>query len=159
MSSDPTAGAQLAASSAGPSLLARLERALRSTAGRLQLAGVLLLLVGLVVLVMLLLRRRRRLAVGIGATAGERHRSSLLAAFERLETALAASGRPRAPAESIAELAARLEDSAGPDVTDALRSVERVCYDRVQVGPGEALSAAAALDRLSTRLLSLALRG
>ena len=149
-SSDPTAGVPLAAGGGGlASLRQRLattmDRALRAAetvpGGR---PGLAVILVGSAVGIVVLsrLHRPRR---ATAATASEppppRPRGPALAAFLRYDARL--GERRRRPAESLAELAARL----GPEAAAALAVVEAECY--AASPPEDAEAAARTLDRLS----------
>jgi transglutaminase-like putative cysteine protease len=156
VASDPTAGAVL--SKPHPSLASKvsswLRHALDSTAGRAVLAVLLVLLVGVIAVALRfatrVVRRRRSAAAPLDA------RSRLLAALGRLETALAADGRPHEPGETLSELAIRLRIdavSASPAVAvsaaaaaDALAVLARETYSPRGPTPPERASAAAALE-------------
>jgi protein-glutamine gamma-glutamyltransferase len=143
--SDPTAGARLAETG----LHARVSAWLHHAAGRLILAGAVLALAALVALLGWWLRRRARRAVGAGGRPPARPLPPVLAAFERLQRVLDDLGVPRAPAESVSELARRpaLRDAVG-----ALAVVERTSYGaRPPVGV-EADEAVRTLDELAVRL-------
>ena len=147
--SDPTAGATLTAQR-GHGLTALMQRIARevgrSTTTKLALAVLLAALAALAVVVP---GRRRRDPAARGALAPT---APLFAAFHRLELALAKTGRPRADAESVRALAARLE--ATDDVVGALRAVEEASYASTPPGRGETEAAVDTLDRLTARMLS-----
>ena len=82
---------------------------------------------------------------------------ALLAAFERLEAALAKAGRPRAEHESLADLAARWPDDTAAG--DALRTLERTLYGPIPPSPAEVMTAVQYLDRLSAAVLAADLAG
>jgi protein-glutamine gamma-glutamyltransferase len=145
--SDPTAGTRLA----DPSPTDRLSSWLRGTRGRLIVAGCLLVVTALVVLLGWALRRWARRAPdrrGAAKTAG-RALPPVLAAFDRLQQALDDVGTPRAPAESVGELARR---PAMAVAAGALAVVERTSYGaRPPVG-AEADDAERTLNELARRL-------
>jgi protein-glutamine gamma-glutamyltransferase len=121
VASDPTAGAQLADGTG--SFLNRVDdllRSLQDRAGLLGASGALLALLGLA---WWAARRRTRPRA---ASAAARSSSPVVAAFLRLEAALERAGTPRAPAESLSELALRLP--AEPPVAEAMAVLEQVCY-------------------------------
>jgi protein-glutamine gamma-glutamyltransferase len=145
--SDPTAGSVRAAAS----VRERVSSWLHSAIGRLVLAGCVLLVAALVALLVWWLRRRaRRAGDGWGPRrAVRRPLPPVLAAFDRLQRALVDIGAPRAPAESVSELAQRPALRAA---ADALAVVERTSYGaRAPVG-AEADDAVRTLDDLSGRL-------
>ena len=149
VSSDPTAGARRAEPTAADRLLDALLDALRSQPGRLLLALGLVAGAALVAAVVWVLGRRRgRAAAEPGAPAADR--SALLAAYARLELALAEDGRARAPAESLRELAQRLPPGAWP----ALTVVERAAFGRGPVTSAEAHRAVDELDAVTTSVLA-----
>lgn len=94
-----------------------------------------------------MIRRRRVAAVGPAAQDGP-----VLAAYLRLERALAAQERARAPGETFAEFARRLGGLAvGPsEVHHAMRCLERECYATGRRAPAaaEVDAAVAVFDRL-----------
>jgi hypothetical protein len=143
--SDPTAGASLAQDVPGSSPMALLKRALASWGGRLLLAVGLVLLAGVLALAARALRRRRPVHVTVGspgAAAGP-----LLAAFARLERALAETGSPRRPSDSLRDMAWRLPRSAATQ--HALATLERAVYGSRPPAAAEALAAEEELDRLA----------
>jgi transglutaminase-like putative cysteine protease len=148
VASDPTAGAALADTSG--SLLTRVDQLLRSVqhhAGRSLLIGALLALAA----AGLVWARRRRVPTGLPATM-PRVTSPLVAAFVRLESALDRAGTPRAPAESLNELALRLP--ADPSLSDALAVLELVCYSGRAPTVSEVQDAARAIDDATAGLLA-----
>jgi transglutaminase-like putative cysteine protease len=148
VASDPTAGATLASTSG--SLLTRVDRALRSVAshaGRSVLIGALLALA----VAGLVWSRRRRRPAGV-APIVPRVTSPVVAAFARLESALDRAGTPRAPAESLGELAHRLP--ADPPLSDALAVLELVCYSGRAPTVGAVQDAARAIDDATAGLLA-----
>jgi hypothetical protein len=151
VASDPTAGAARATGDAGPvdRVLAALGSLLATSKGRLVLAGVLALVVLAVMAARLVPRRRSRPRPGV--TAPPPPSGPLVAAFERFETALAVTGRPREPWEGLEDVAARVPGS-GP----ALRTVSRGLYGAAAPSGAESRAAAEALDRLSASLLAAA---
>jgi hypothetical protein len=143
VSSDPTAGARRA--TARWSDLASLGR----NPFALGLVGLLvcaLVVVGL-------LRRRRRVgspSVSSGPPAPRRAvPAELAAAFARLEAALVSAGAGRRPVETVAELGRRV------DAVEPLSVLERALYAKDPPSRAECAEAAAALDRVSTALLSV----
>ena len=72
----------------------------------------------------------------------------VLAAYRRLERALAESGRGRQPSETLAELARRLP----PSGSSALRTLELECYGPVGAPPDEARVAVETFDDLTRAL-------
>jgi hypothetical protein len=76
-------------------------------------------------------------------------RHALLAAFGRLEVALTQAGAARRPAETLGDLAARLDGPA-----TALAVVERASFSGAPVPAGEAMRAADELDRITMSLLA-----
>ena len=150
VASDPTAGAQLA--DASGSWLARADALMLAVQRRSGLvAAVVAALVVVGLGVFWAVRRRRRAPAPAGAVSG-RARSPVVAAFLRLETALERSGAPRAPAESLTELAARLP--AGPPVTDALDVLARVCYAGRSPDVRAVQEAARVIDDVAAGLLA-----
>jgi transglutaminase-like putative cysteine protease len=148
VASDPTAGAALADTSA--SLLTRVDQALRSVqrhAGWSLLVGVLLALLA----AGLVWARRRRVPRGVLPVA-PRVTSPVVAAFARLESALDRAGTPRAPAESLGELAHRLP--AEPPLSDALAVLELVCYSGRAPTVSAVQDAARAIDDATAGLLA-----
>jgi protein-glutamine gamma-glutamyltransferase len=145
--SDPTAGSVRAASGLGD----RISSWLQNSKARMVVAGALLALVALVVVLLWWHRRRvRRAGDGWGLRrAVSRPVPPVLAAFDRLQQALADLGTPRAPAESVGELARRPAMIAA---AGALAVVERTSYGaRAPVGD-EADEAVRTLDELTGRL-------
>jgi hypothetical protein len=146
--SDPTAGAALAPANQ-PSfpgrVLAAIESFAASPAGRLVLASALVLLALAVFGGLWLLRwvRRRRSRTDRLSSAGP-----VLAAFWRLEAAMARAGTRAPPAETLAEFAYRLP--AGD--RGAVAVLERECYGPRPPAEPEAASAVATFDRLRTEL-------
>jgi len=167
--SDPTAGARRAdASDAWYAPVQRqVNRLLATARGRLVLAGVLAAGVAVALGAAWLVRRRgpgRRPEPAAepagrrGARAGP-GAAEVLAAFHRLEGALAATGSPRGASESLGELASRLPGPraprpAGAAAAAALATVGRACYAPSGPPPADARTAAEALDRLSSALLA-----
>jgi protein-glutamine gamma-glutamyltransferase len=148
VASDPTAGAALAGASG--SLLIRVDQVLRSVqqhAGRSLLIGALLALVAAGVV----WARRRREPTRVPAKA-PRVTSPVVAAFARLESALDRAGAPRAPAESLGELARRLP--ADPPLSDALAVLELVCYSGRTPTVSAVHDAARAIDDAAAGLLA-----
>jgi transglutaminase-like putative cysteine protease len=148
VASDPTAGATPAGASG--SLLTRVDQALRSVqrhAGRSLLVGALLALLA----AGLVWARRRRGPRGAPAIA-PRVTSPVVAAFARLEAALDRAGAPRAPAESLGELARRLP--ADPPLSDALGVLELVCYSGRAPTVSAVQDAARAIDDATAGLLA-----
>jgi hypothetical protein len=156
VSSDPTAGTRLdlgwreearqqvtglASGSRGRTLLVLLAVAVLAT-----LAGAALLLARW------LRGGSAPREVGAPPRAGGGVPPGLLAAFQRLEIALSASGRPRWEHESLADLARRWPDDAAAGA--ALLTLERALYGPVPVAPSDARTAAATLDRLAEALLA-----
>jgi hypothetical protein len=145
--SDPTAGSVRADSDLGD----RISSWLHSAKARMIVAGCLLVLGVLVAVLLWWLRRRaRRAGDGWGLRrAVSRPLPPVLAAFDRLQSALADLGTPRAPAESVGELARRPAMLAA---AGALAVVERTSYGaRAPVG-AEADEAVRTLDELTGRL-------
>lgn len=145
--SDPTAGAVLA--DGGGSWLDRLDSLLTKVQDRLMLIVGLLAAALAVWGLWVLARRRRRHRADAPAAPT---RSAVLAAFERLETALERAGRPRAPAESVTELGERLRPGQG--FAAALAVVERECYAGRRPRAAEAQQAVQAIDELTSQLLA-----
>jgi protein-glutamine gamma-glutamyltransferase len=146
VASDPTAGTRRADQGAGDKVLSWLHDAM----GRLIVAGCVVLVAVLVGLLVAWRRRRaRRRALGFGSRRMRQPLPPVLAAFDRLQHALDETGAPRAPAESVGELARRPELR---DAASALAVVERTSYGaRLPVG-AEADDAVRALDELADRL-------
>jgi hypothetical protein len=145
--SDPTAGSVRADADLGD----RISSWLGNAKARMVVAGALLALVALVAVLLWWLRRRaRRAGDGWGLRrVVSRPQPPVLAAFDRLQQALADLGTPRAPAESVGELARRPVMLAA---ADALAVVERTSYGaRAPVGV-EADEAVRTLDELTGRL-------
>ena len=122
-------------------------RSLQRHAGRSLLIAALLALVAAAVV----WARRRRVPTGVLATA-PRVTSPVLAAFTRLEAALDRAGAPRAPAESLGELAHRLP--ADPPLSDALAVLELVCYSGRAPTVSAVQDAARAIDDAAAGLLA-----
>jgi hypothetical protein len=76
----------------------------------------------------------------------------VVAAFVRLEAALDRVGAPRAPAESLAELAGRLP--AGQPIAGALGVLEKVCYARRSPDVHAVQEAARVIDDVAAGLLA-----
>jgi len=150
--SDPTAGSALAPASTSVvgQLASWLGFALGSAWSRALLALALVLL-GLLGWFFVRLRVRRLRALSVAAAPPGRAAHPLLAAFARLEAALAGAGRPRHPAESLAELSRRLPD---PGVSPALSTLERQCYAPSPVPVEDAQRAARALDDAAARVIA-----
>jgi transglutaminase-like putative cysteine protease len=145
--SDPTAGSVRADADLGD----RISSWLGNAKARMVVAGALLALVALVAVLLWWLRRRaRRAGDGWGLRrVVSRPQPPVLAAFDRLQQALADLGTPRAPAESVGELARR---PAMVAAAGALAVVERTSYAaRAPVGV-EADEAVRTLDELTGRL-------
>jgi protein-glutamine gamma-glutamyltransferase len=164
VSSDPTAGTRLADPSAADRLLDWLTE--NVVLAVVLLAVLLLAAVGVGVLV----SRRRSdapAAVAGGLRAGG-EAAALLAAFDRLEAALAHAGAPRTPGETLAELGERLrrgdaragvvdEDVARlglPGPVGALGVLERLLYAAAPPPPVALRAAAEGLDAVTARVLA-----
>ncbi len=158
VASDATASsAASGASSGGLSLRARIANALKSgwkqmPHGRVGAFVVVCVALALGFAGTLLVGRwlvRRRRVASVGATAGD---GPVLAAYLRLERALAAQARARAPGETFGEFARRLGGLAIPagDVHGAMRCLERECYATGRRAPSaaEVDAAVAVFDRL-----------
>ena len=151
--SDPTPpSVQVAAKprvSAFKRFLKWVARLLSTTSGRLTLAAVIAAL-GAIAFWATWWRRRRRADtshVAPAALAG-----ALLTAFARLEAALVADGRPRAPGETLSELERRLgADAAG---RRALAAFELACYSPHLLPPEAARAAAHAFEVLASSILA-----
>lgn len=145
--SDPTAGAVLA--DGRGSWLDRLDNLLTKAQDQLGVIVGLLVATFAVWGLWALARRRRRHRDDAPAAPT---RSAVLAAFERLETALERAGKPRAPAESVSELGERLRPSQG--FAAALTLVERECYAGRRPPAAETQQAVQAIDQLTSQLLA-----
>ena len=160
VASDATpAGASGVASSRSSSVRAHVADALRVIWKRVPhgrvgafvvVCAALLLGVALSVLVGRRMVRRRRVA----RAGGRPDDGPVLAAYLRLERALAGEERARAPGETLGEFARRLGGlavSAG-EVARAMRILERECYAGLGRRPSQAevAAAVAVLDRLRT---------
>ena len=158
VSSDATASAAAgAASSGGSSVRGRVAEALKAAWRKVPHGRVgafvvvcVALVVGFVATALLgrwVIRRRRVARVSEGAGDGP-----VLAAYLRLERALAAQERARAPGETFAEFARRLGGLVvGPGkVHQAMRCLERECYATGRRAPAqvEVDAAVAVFDRL-----------
>ena len=155
VTSDPTAGVQLAASGSvglrarvAGQLTALLRSAASVPGGRPALALVLLLATALVAL--LVTRRGGRRS---RSAQGRRDSGPLLAAFQRFDARLGTGARR--PGESLRDLRSRLEHGSGNvlpgsapavDVGPALEVLERECY--APTGP-TAVAVAAAVETLN----------
>ncbi len=150
ISSDPTAGATLADDVTSTSLIDTVTQALSSWGGRALLA-VTLVLLGLLAGVggRWLVRRSRRARRG---EPGEARTGVVLAAFGRLEQALASTGRPRPPAASLREVEGRLPRS--PKTRQALVTLERLVYADRPPTPAEEQQAAETFDELARQLMA-----
>ncbi|MDQ1293018.1 MAG: protein-glutamine gamma-glutamyltransferase [Actinomycetota bacterium] len=98
-------------------------------------------------------RRRRRVRTGPGGSQARGpgdDSTDLLAAFARLERALAEAGTPRAPTQTLGDLAERL--SGEPGVPEALAVLERLLYGADTPSAGELHTAAEILRAESDRL-------
>jgi protein-glutamine gamma-glutamyltransferase len=149
--SDPTAGS-VPATDGGSSLLSRLLHGALDSAASRALAALLVGLGALITAFLLrrgLTRRQARRARAAAPPAGP-----VLAAFRRLELALAAAGRPRRPGESIGELRRRLP-ATGASALDAL---ERECYGSSPPSPDASTEAARTLDELADSLAEVTRR-
>jgi transglutaminase-like putative cysteine protease len=147
VASDPTAGATRADGSGA--LLTRLDALLRSLqdrAGLFAASGALLALLGLA---WWAARRRTRSSA---ASTAARSPSPVVAAFLRLEAALERAGTPRAPAESLSELATRLP--AERPVADAMAVLEQVCYAGRPPDAHAVQEAARTIDDVAAGLLA-----
>lgn len=158
VSSDATASAAAGAASSGGSsvrgqvadaLTAAWKKVPHGRVGAFVVVCVALVVgfVGTVLVGQRLIRRRRVAQVGAAADDGP-----VLAAYLRLERALAAQERARAPGETFAEFARRLGGlvvGAG-EVHQAMRCLERECYatGRRAPAPAEVDAAVAVFDRL-----------
>ena len=145
VSSDPTAGAQLAETGHGLSAIThRLSAVLHSAAGRLELAALLAVAVLLAFAVVHLRRRvRSRRLSRAGRLEDQVEEPDPLPAFHRLEAVLISTGAGREPAESVTELARRLPTDALD--ADAFRAVDETCYAAT---PPDVSRRSAAADRL-----------
>jgi hypothetical protein len=98
-------------------------------------------------------RRRRRVPSPAASPVAPAPRRKvpveLAAAFARLEAALVSAGAGRRPAETVAEVGRRV------DAVQPLSVLERALYAKDPPSRAECAEAAAALDRVSTRLLSV----
>jgi hypothetical protein len=146
--SDPTVGATLAGAG-GSSVLSSLWHDVFDSAGRraAAAAGIGLLAAAFALVVRWAGRLRRSRAAGQQRVAGP-HAGPVLAAYRRLERALAESGRGRQPSETLAELARRLP----PSGSSALRTLELECYGPVGAPPDEARVAVETFDDLTRAL-------
>ena len=146
VASDPTAGAQLATGTG--SLLTRVDALLRlvqDREGLLAASGALFALLGMA---WWAARRRTR---SPAASPASRSPSPVVHAFLRLEAALERVGTPRAPAESLSELASRLP--AEPPVAEAMAVLEQVCYSGRAPDAQSVQEAARAIDDVAAGLL------
>jgi hypothetical protein len=145
--SDPTAGTRLA--DASPTH--RISSWLHGARGRLIAGGCLLVVTALAVLVVWWLRRWARRAADRrdARQTPDRPLPPVLAAFDRLQAALDDVGTPRAPAESVGELARRPEMRAA---AGALAVVERTSYGARAPQGAEADDAERTLDELARQL-------
>jgi protein-glutamine gamma-glutamyltransferase len=152
-SSDPTAGARLAPPTQ-PSLVGRFVQSVTSLAatagGRIVLAALVLTLAALTVGIARLLAARRRRRTDRGTPPGRRPPGPVLAAFLRLDEALAAAGSPGSPAETLAEYAHRLPPRGRP----ALQVLEREVYGPAPPDPEQSREAVRVLDELRADLLA-----
>jgi hypothetical protein len=127
-----------------------IKKALSSPRRRLALAAFIVLLGAACFALVLLRRRRRSVVVATGTSSALA--GALFTAFARLESALAADGRPRAPAETLAELERRLgADAAG---RRALATLELACYSPHTVQHEDARAAAHAFEQLAASILA-----
>jgi protein-glutamine gamma-glutamyltransferase len=143
--SDPTAGSTLAADSAASLLSTLWHNVYDSAASRALLAlavGAFALFAGWA------LRWARRVGTGRAGLRAEPASGPLVEAFRRLERALAASGRPRQPSETISELSHRVP----PIGSAALETLERACYGPGELSAQEADEAVGGLDDLTRGL-------
>ena len=147
VASDPTAGAQLAEGTR--SLLTRVDAALRSLQDRAGLVASSAALLALLALAWWAARRRTR---SPAASTAPRSPSPVVAAFLRLEAALERGGSPRAPAESLSELASRLP--AQPPVAGAIAVLEQVCYAGRTPDAQAVQEAARTIDDVAAGLLA-----
>jgi transglutaminase-like putative cysteine protease len=150
VASDPTAGARLA--DATGSLLARAEALLLELHRRSGLVVSLGAALGLVAFATWLALRRRRRGAASPYSGAIWSKSPVVAAFVRLESALERSGAPRAPAESLTELASRLPREA--PVIDALNVLARVCYAGRSPDVRDVQEAARVIDDVAAGLLA-----
>ncbi len=153
----PPGAASAAASSGSSSVRAQVADALQTAWKRVPhgrvgafVAVCVALMMGLAVSALVgrrMVRRRR-----IARAAGSADDGPVLAAYLRLERALAAQQRARAPGETFGEFARRLGGlvvGAG-DVARAMRALERECYagDGRRPSPDDVAAALAVFDRL-----------
>ena len=146
--SDPTAGSTLAADSASNPLAALIHLVFDSAGRRALAAAAVAGLALLAVAAAGSLRRRRRSRAARAGPAHEAPPGPVLAAYRRLECALADNGRGRRPGETLAELTRRLP----PGGSAAMRTLERECYGPDAPSADEADAAAASLDELAQGL-------
>jgi hypothetical protein len=147
VASDPTAGAELAG---GGSLGARLDALLRALKRDFGVAA--LLAVAAIALLSFVISRRRARRLLAPRPDVLNPRSPVVAAFVRLEATLDRVGAPRAPAESLAELAGRLP--SGPPIARALGVLEQVCYARRPPDVDAVQEAARVIDDVAAGLLA-----
>ncbi len=152
VSSDPTAGAELASEfqSSGTSLRQRLGDLLSSTYGRVGIASVIL-----IVLILWLAVRtiRRRVIVKQPRFASARPRAGEpdpLPAFRRLEDALVGARAARSPDETVDELAARITTPSSD--RSAFAAVDDASYAPSPPDPRTADAAAASIDSLADQI-------
>ena len=146
VSSDPTAGAELAGPGHGLGALThRLSALLHSAAGRVELAAVLggVVLIGFALAVGRRRLRARRVRT-YGSAAEELDELDPLPAFRRLEAVLVSAGAGREPSESVSELARRLPTDATD--ADAFLAVDETCYAAAPPAGTRREAAAARLD-------------
>lgn len=152
VSSDPTAGAELATDTqaSGVSLRHRIGELLSSTSGRAGLASVIMF--GLILAWALRTIRRRavvrqpRLSPG-RARFGE---PDPLPAFRRLEESLAGAHAGRAPTETVSELAARITTPSSD--RSAFSAVDDASYAPRPPDPESADAASASINRLAEQI-------
>jgi transglutaminase-like putative cysteine protease len=154
VSSDPTAGSQLASSTAGHRALAWLKKLWKQLTGTPQarrlLALGLLVLAGAVWQLLRLFRRFRRPGRGTAAAPHPRLETAAGQAYQRLLQRLAEQERPRRANETVRDLLLRLR---APDHDAVARVLEAEWYGGARVSPALSASAAAVLDQLALEAL------
>ena len=153
VTADPTPGdGSATAAVPGPSPLDRLRSGATHHWLRWSLLALAVVVLTAVVTVLRRRRRRRGPRSTGRTTAPPAAGDALLDAFARLEGALAAAGRPRAPHESVRELRWRLPPGAALD--GAFDAVERLAYAPPAAAPTAAQidAAVGALDACAARL-------
>jgi hypothetical protein len=154
VSSDPTAGSQLASSTGSPAVLTWLKKLWQQLTGTPQarrwLALALLVLAGASWQLLRLSRRLRRPRKGARAAPQPLPETAAGQAYQRLLERLAEQERPRRANETVRDLLLRLR---APDHEGVAGVLEAEWYGGAPVSPALSAGAAAVLDQLALEAL------